>query len=346
MRQRSAKSITWVWLGVAALWCGPLPARGDLGRVTGLCASNGTCRLAISTASNATYQLQQLDALDARWWNDKGAAAAGSGSSMTQSCAASASCGFFRVLAFTNSVFWYDWAYRTQNPLLATWGLGATQGSYTHVDRPLEWYIDQALTGASSNANCGPSSVTMAIKWYDATFAHTAEEARNWSSSWRGTGWWYTTDIDSYLTLYGVPHVTSAFTGTNQLSSLLGEGKLIVLCISTAYLTQNANAEQRTGRFYSYASGHFLVVKGVRSTAGNMFFEVYDPNNWGALYADGTPKGRNRHLKASELAAAIQNWWNYLIVVTPPAGGGGAARPESAWIEPVDPAKIPSAWGM
>ena len=321
------------------------------GQVTGIVSvTNGHVRLSYATSAGTTYQLQRNDDLRTRWWADEGAVVTALTSQATADCDAGVTNRFFRVLEFTNSVFWYDWNYRSQNPSLSTWGLGATETAYSHLDRSYDWYIDQANTGISSNANCGPSSVVMAMKWYNNSFSNTAEGARNWSSSWRGTGWWYTDDIDAYLRLYSVPHVTSAFTGTNQLRGLVEEGKLVILCMNTYYLTQNPAAEERTGRFYSYASGHFLVLKGVRSVSGSLFFEVYDPNNWDKAYGDGTPKGRNRHVKASELAASISNHWNYVIVVQPPASGGGGGGDSaqlmvSKWITlpdgPVEP-----GWGM
>jgi hypothetical protein len=217
------------------------------------------------------------------------------------------------------------------------------QNSYAHNDRAYDWYIDQADTGTYANANCGPSSVTMGIKWYDQSFSKTAEDARNTYPE--GGGWWYTYDIINYLNLNSIPNTTSYFTGTNQLMGLLNQSNLVILCISTAYLTEDYTSEHRVGRFYSYASGHFLVVKGYRIVDGNLFFEVYDPNDWHAAYADTTPKGRNRHLAAGELANAIANWWNYLIVIAPP-GGGGMGAEANVWLKPVDPAHIVHMWGM
>ncbi len=314
------------------------------GKVTGVTLSDGHVRLAIATSPGISYQLQQNALLGNRWWRDCAPVATASGAQMEFDCVVAATSRFLRVLEFTNSVFWYDWAYRCQAPFLAAWGLGSLETDYRHSDKPYDWYIDQADTGAASGNNCGPSSVTMAIRWYDASFSKTAEDARNWSHNWRGDGWWYTSDIINYLNLHAIPNITSAFTGADQLSALISEGKLLILCISTAYLAQNTRAEERVGRFYSYASGHFLVVKGSRTVSGSLLLEVYDPNNWHAAYADGTPKGRNRHLRASEVAAAIQNWWNYVIVV-PPAGGGGIREMAPAWIDPVDPKAITHAWG-
>ena len=87
------------------------------------------------------------------------------------------------------------------------------------------------------------------------------------------------------------------------------------------------------------------MVKGWRMVDGALFYEVYDPNNWHATYADTTPKGRNRHLPAVDLASAIAKWWNYVIVVHPPGGGGESAK-ASVWLRPVDPAHIVHAWGI
>ena len=245
--------------------------------------------------------------------------------------------GFFKVLELTNWPFWYDWKYYYQAPTLSTWGVGVSQSSYDHSDRAYEWYIDQADTGPDANNNCGPSSVTMAIKWYDSTFSKTAEDARNTYPE--DHGWWYTDDIINYLNLYGIPNTTSAFTGPDQLAGLLSQGNVVILCITTAYLTQDYSSEHRVGRFYSFAGGHFVVVKGCRSVDSSVFFETYDPNNWHALYADTTPKGRNRHYLAADLAAAIGNWWNYLIVIPPPPGAGESVK-ANRWLQPVDPAHI------
>lgn len=315
-------------------------AQAGQGQVVALATSNGSARLTVAAAPGASCQLQQNDVLGTRWWNDCGPAAVVTGTPVVVTGSAFATSRFFRVLEFTNSVFWYDWAYRRQDLQLAAWGFGTAESAYAHRDRPYEWYVDQADTGAASQNNCGPSAATMALKWRDRSFSLTAEQARDWSYAWRGNGWWYTSDIVDYLNLHAAPNVTSAFTGTNQLQALVGEGKLLVLCIDTAHLTRNTAAEQRIDRFYSYAGGHFLVVKGARTVSGGLLFEVYDPNNWHAYYADGTPKGRNRHLRAAELAAAIANWWNYVIVVSPADGGGNATRRDSKWIVPVDPATI------
>jgi hypothetical protein len=321
---------------------GAASAAAPGGRILSESITNSQAQLWFEATSGYSYQVQSCPEVGSRFWADALPAMRASGSPAGALAPAPGPAGFFRVLEFTNAVFWYDWRYYYQTPILSTWGLGAPQNGYAHADRAYEWYIDQADTGACADNNCGPSSVTMAIKWFEPGFSRTAADARDTYPE--GGGWWYTSDIINYLNLYSVPNTTSAFTGTNQLVGILSQSNLVILCISTAYLTPDYTPEHRVGRFYSYAGGHFLVAKGWRVADSALFFEVYDPNNWHAAYADGTPKGRNRHLAASDLASAIANWWNYLIVLPAPGGGGGGAG-QASWLVPVDPRRIVHMWG-
>ena len=320
---------------------------GGAGRTTDITISNGNVHVVCDATPGYAYQLQRGSGVGTRWWDDKGTAVVATATATKHSAAQDRSCDFFRVLEFTNSVFWYDWEYRYQTPYLSSWGLGITEDSYVHVDRACDWYINQADTGAASGNNCGPSTTTMAIKWHDPSFSQTAEDARDWSYSWRTNGWWDTSDIANYLNLHAVPNTISAYTGTGQLRGLVAEGRLVLLCIDTKHLTRNTSDEQRIGRFYNYASGHFLVVKGVRSVSGTPLIEVYDSNSWWATYADGTLKGKNRHLTGSDMTEAITNWWNYIIVVDAPAAKGGKSTTpqKSNFLVPVDPATIRHARG-
>ncbi len=334
---------SWLVIAAAALaWANPADTAALGGRIVHAWRTNAQVGLQFETATGRSYQVQSSVGGRGQFWNDVLPSVSATDSLTSVLVPTQADVEFFRVLEFTNRVFWYDWKYCYESPCLSAWGLGSTQTAYAHADRPFDWYIDQADTGACANNNCGPASVTMAIKWYKPTFSQTAADARN--ACFRDGGWWYTSDILNYLRLHSVPNTTSAFTGTNQLMAVLSQGNLVILCLNTAYLMPSSASECRAGRFYSFASGHFLVVKGWRKVSNNLFFEVYDPNNWHATYADQTPKGRNRHLPAAELANAIANWWNYLIVIPPPSGG--ASLLADPWLAPVDPDHIVHACGM
>lgn len=196
---------------------------------------------------------------------------------------------------------------------LKRWGLGRTQSEYVSNNRPYSWYIDQGNTGYYSNNNCGPSSTTMALKWYNRNFSKTAEDARN--TYLENGGWWRTTDVTNYLSLNNARYSVINNSGEGTLKNILKQGNIAILCIDTSYLSYNGNSEQRVGRFYDYQGGHFIVVKGYIVVDGRTYFEVYDPNNWDETYSDGQAKGQNRYYASTELMNAMNNWWNYLIVV-------------------------------
>ena len=330
---------------VSAFWSAiSSQAQEPGGRVLGLSVSGGQARLRFQSLNGCSYQVQSSPVVQSRFWSDALGEVSPTGLQTSVSLPVEGKNGFFRVLECTNRTFWYDWRFYYQEPVLRDWALGAHQDNYVRTDRDYDWYIDQADTGPCSQNNCGPASVTMAIKWYDSSFARTAADARETYPA--GGGWWYTSDIINYLDLWSVPWTVSSFTGTQQLMQILSEGQLVILCINTACLNQDDVSEHRVGRFYSYASGHLLVVKGWRMVDSTVFFEFYDPNNWRATYPDQTPKGRNRHLPATELGQAITTWWNYLIVVHPTAGAGGAAKKAVRGLLPVDPRLIVHQGGM
>ncbi|PJI08757.1 MULTISPECIES: C39 family peptidase [Clostridium] len=196
---------------------------------------------------------------------------------------------------------------------LEKWGLGEYESEHISNNKPYSWYIDQGNTGAYSNNNCGPSSTTMALKWYNSNFSKTAEDARN--TYLEGGGWWRTTDVTNYLSLNNAKYSVIENSGENLLKSTLKRGNIVILCIDTSYLSYNDNPQQRVGRFYDYEGGHFIVVKGYIVVDGKTYFETYDPNNWDETYSDGQPKGQDRYYADNELMNGISNWWNYLIVV-------------------------------
>lgn len=195
-----------------------------------------------------------------------------------------------------------------------SWGLGQNQTEYVSNDKPYDWYIAQGNTGEYSNNNCGPSSVTMALKWIDGSFNKTAEDARN--TYLRDGGWWTTNDITNYLTLnsakYSIQSISESF-----LKNILKQGNIGILCIDTSFIPYNGNAEQRVGRFYSYSSGHFIIVKGYRVVDEKTYFEVYDPNSWNEKYRNGQVKGKDRYFLSDDLINAASNWWNNSIIIEP-----------------------------
>lgn len=244
----------------------------------------------------------------------------------------------FKFTAQTNGRIWYDWVYYSRDSLV-TWGFGNTEQAYRSNDRKYNWYVDQANTGTHSNSNCGPSSAEMASRWADSLYTGSAEEAR---SLFRPEGgWWYTSDVISYLTLHNIPNHTVRFDNTSNIRELIDQGNILISCLTTAELRRNTNNAHRVDRFYSYGDGHFLVIKGYRIVNDSALFEVYDPNNWNAKYSDNSQKGKNRHYRESDMSNAISKWWNYLIVVSEK----GTAAKRMPFKNVVDPDTIEHARG-
>lgn len=180
-------------------------------------------------------------------------------------------------------------------------------------DRSYDWYIDQADTGPASNDNCGPSSAVMAAKFQNADFSLSAEDARNLYRP--EGGWWYTSDIKNFFDEMLIEYELDHFDGSYELRKVLNDGDAILLCIDTSYLTELDILDNPIGKFYGYDGGHFLIVKGYEMIGDQLYFEVYDSNNWHETNSDNIEKGINRLYPEKELSESILNWWaEYFII--------------------------------
>ncbi|MBN2795381.1 MAG: hypothetical protein JXR88_08260 [Clostridia bacterium] len=180
-------------------------------------------------------------------------------------------------------------------------------------NRPYVWYIDQGDTGKYAGDNCGPSSTVMAALWQNHNFDETPVDAR---SEFRSAGgWWYTEDIEDYFDRYKIRYDIDDFDDAYEWIAELSSGNILLLCLDTTYLSFQDNPDDYVGRFYSYTGGHFLILKGYKYIMNELYFEVYDSNNWGSVYSDGSPKGKDRLYPADELMNAVDSWWsNYFII--------------------------------
>ncbi|HZZ74924.1 MAG TPA: C39 family peptidase [Puia sp.] len=214
-----------------------------------------------------------------------------------------------------------DWTVQAfNNDYSVSWGLGHFINGYASDDRSYDWYIDQSTSGNFAGVNCGPASTTMAIKWADSNFTKTALDARM-TYEVRG-GWWYTSDVDLYLTNNQVAHAVIALsdhadsTATIIKQQLMNQ-HIIILCLDMDLVRSAANISYHTDKFYTTTPGwgHFIVLKGYKITDGELFFEAYDPYSFGLKNGDNTLKGMNRYYRFEDLAAACLPWWNYAFVI-------------------------------
>ncbi len=238
-----------------------------------------------------------------------------------------------------------DWTVQAfNNDYSLSWGLGHFINSYTSNDRNYNWYIDQSTSGNFAGVNCGPASVTMAIKWADPDFTKTALDARMTYEV--SGGWWFTSDIDSYLTDNQITHAIIALTDHADstaaiLKQQLMNQQIIILCLDMNHVRSTTETSYRTDKFYATTPdwGHFIVLKGYKTADGELFFEAYDPYSFGLKNDDNTLKGMNRYYRFEDLAAACLPWWNYAFVIAKK----GATLSLDAVNRTLNPAHVPAA---
>jgi hypothetical protein len=238
-----------------------------------------------------------------------------------------------------------DWTVQAfNNDYSLPWGLGHFINSYASNNKNYDWYIDQSTSGNFAPVNCGPASVTMAIKWADPDFTKTALDARMTYEV--SGGWWFTSDIDSYLTDNNITHAIIALTDradstAAMLKQQLMNQQIIILCLDMNYVRGTTDILYRTDKFYATTPdwGHFIVLKGYKIADGELFFEAYDPFSFGMENDDNTLKGMNRYYRFEDLAAACLPWWNYAFVIAKK----GTALSLDAVNRKLNPAHVPAA---
>ena len=214
-----------------------------------------------------------------------------------------------------------NWAITaSNNDYSYDWGLGHILRKAGNSDHDYSWYIDQGGTDPFSTLNCGPTSVTMAIKWADSGFTKTPMDARQKYES--AGGWWFTYDIDNYLSDNSIPHaIVPLPAGAEQSRDLwarqIDSGRVIILCIDMNYIRSNTVPAYHTDKFYATNPGwgHFFVIKGYQQVDNAFYMEVYDPYSLGSTNEDGSLKGKNRFYTYKDVYDAASNWWNYAFVV-------------------------------
>ena len=208
--------------------------------------------------------------------------------------------------------------------LTRSYGLGQALGKEVSNNVDYDWYLDQYNTGEHSLLNCGPTSVTMAIKWFDQSFTGIPQDARNAYRS--GGGWWYTNDIIGYLNDHNVNNRTIALDQFSNLKTEIDEGNIVILCLDMYRVNYSKYPEHHINKFYETNGegwGHFLVVKGYKEVDGRILYETYDSNSLDRYYPGGGLKGKDRYYSSTDLDAATNTWWDYAIVVDRSETQGG-----------------------
>ncbi|MEP6947996.1 MAG: hypothetical protein ABI863_01915 [Ginsengibacter sp.] len=160
-----------------------------------------------------------------------------------------------------------DWAINsTNNSYSRDWGLGNFIEDKQSNERTYSWYLGQLNTGFDSIDNCGPTTVTMVCKWADSTFTKTPQDARMSYES--AGGWWFTPDIDNYLTdnniTHGIMPLSQTAEGTRDfLKKQIDLKQVVILCIDMNFIRLSNNENYRSDKFYPTTPGfgHSLSLR-------------------------------------------------------------------------------------
>ncbi len=199
-----------------------------------------------------------------------------------------------------------DWqVLGTNNNYTVNWDLGQWLQKAVSNNRDYNWYIDQGGTDSCGDVNCGPTSVTMAVKWADSTNVKTVSDAR--TSVRNGCGSWSTFNIADYLSLNAIPYywVTlpdSATQTRDAFKAQIDSGRILIIeLFMSGIRLSNAGPNARVDKYYDESFDHFIILKGYRQVDNELFFEVYDPWGLEETYSDGTPKGENRYYRYEDI---------------------------------------------
>ena len=206
-----------------------------------------------------------------------------------------------------------------QLPILTeirSWGLGRELKKEISNNVDYDWYLEQRNTGPYWEVNCGPTTVTMAIKWSNKQFSKTPEDARNTYRS--SGGWWYTGDITNYLKDFSVNHYILELNNSDTLINELEKGNIIILCLDMMHIPNPYNDEWHVDKFYRTSGnwGHFIILKGYKLVDKELFFEVYDSDGNGAKYKNNSLKGKDRYYRFTDLDKATKNWSDFAVIVS------------------------------
>lgn len=161
-------------------------------------------------------------------------------------------------------------------------------------NKEYDWYSYQLNSGLYSEINCGPSVISMALKWSNIKLDKSSREIRE-DMGHRGIV--YTDQIVNYLNKNNINTNYYDFVDNNfnTIKSIIDDGNIIILLGDFGVL--------RNGSRDNY--GHFIVVYG---------YEVKEKDNISLIVHD--PYFKNKKEYDFEIInKSVKNFWPYLIEV-------------------------------
>ncbi len=227
-----------------------------------------------------------------------------------------------------------------------------------NIDAPYDWYRYQGEwdSGTCASANCGPTTVAMAIQFAKNNQWVNISDIRNYITG-EDCGWTSLTQLSNALTHWNVNH-TIIYGMDAVRDAVNNRGHIVIAPVvmsyippGTDYLVANSDPSNHYQRYYSYTSGHFVVVKGFSSD--NNWSISYDPNVWNGngiyWYSNSTAKGKERYYTYSNLSQALANNGNAAIEILEVPGGTCSApslnAPNDGYVHTSSDRTVNFSWG-
>ncbi len=160
----------------------------------------------------------------------------------------------------------------------------------------------------NQNVNCGPTSVAMAIQYAEGVSVPIRQVRALIGKNKRYTDF---SDLARALDHWAVRY-SGGIVNARSIEAALARGHIVIVALDMRKVSPGADVDGRsadpslrTGRYETYATLHWIVVRGV--TSDGRYFVVYDGNVWGGpgnplyWYSDGTPKGMNRYYAVDQV---------------------------------------------
>lgn len=219
-------------------------------------------------------------------------------------------------------------ASKEPNAELVAWGLGKYESAHVSLDRPYEWYIDQAELD-EEGSDFGLACAMMAGKWYDEDFKGTLVEIKTYCEQVKEQkhanyeGWTYSIMLSALehaevpCSLERLP--SSLYKKNKVITEELKDGNIVIVAIRPRLITFATDPDFHAGIFYG-GDKNFIIIKGYRIVDNKTYFEVYDPNSQTITYDNGELVGKDRYYLRDQVVASVEDYVdNYIVIEAPEA---------------------------
>ncbi|MCM1992325.1 Ig-like domain-containing protein [Oceanirhabdus seepicola] len=193
-------------------------------------------------------------------------------------------------------------------------GLGTYESDRKSIDTNYEWYIDQGNTGEYSENNSGPAVAVMAKKWLNKDLDISVKRSRE--IYYPGGDEWFLVTLIDFFNEFSVPASVSENVNKDDIKKQIDDDNIVIAYIDPKYIPYETDEDSHVNRYKLQVKKHYIIIKGYIVVDDKLYYEVYDPYNFGSVYKDGKPKGKDRFYYEEDLINSIKNTWDNIVIIS------------------------------